>query len=278
VNVNSQDEYQKLLERAGGAIQCFWLALWEQNLVVIEESVKYLGEKVWDLRDSTSGRSALDWCVFLHRHDSLRALIALGALPDSHAERYQAPLIQACQSHCEVCLSILIQGGADLNQVEESTGTTALISSSNLAHEKHACHVVDILIQAGADIDQITSAGYFALGAFAIQDYAQCIHALTQAHANTELHAGDGFTALFYAADHGSFKAAEALLRAGADVKALTDWEGQKITPLEWGRQRGHVSLAALLFAFEQAAALRACMQTIAPNSLKPVGSSVKSL
>lgn len=271
-------EYEKLLAKAGSPAQCFWLALWEQNLLAIEEAVVRLGQKAWALRDSKSGRTPVEWCVFLHRHDALRAILALGSNPDDHALKTQTPLAQACQSYCVDCMEMLIQAGAELDVVDESSGATPLIVAANLAHEKHALRVANVLIQAGADKDKITADGYFALGAFAIQDYSTCIDAMSVAGAGMEAHAGDGFTALFYAVDNGAAGAAEALLRAGADFKAVATIDGEDSTPLELSRKKGDTGMSALLFSFEEAQALRERIGKFAPGALKTIGSKAVRL
>lgn len=254
--------------RAGGAAGAFWAALGEEDLVALEELREREGAKLLALREPKTQKTPLEWAAFLHRHDSMRAMLAWGADPE-HSEGGRAkPLAVAVADHCAQCVGMLIEAGAELD-AESPDGTTALVRAANLKLAKHSGPMLCALIEAGASPDVLTSRGYFALGAAACNDSPASVAALANAGASLELHAGDGFTALFCAVDNGAALAAEALLRAGADFRAQADCGDGLVDPLGLARERGDSSMAGLLYSFAEAEALRGRIAQIAPGAVR---------
>lgn len=260
--------------KAGSRAAGFWLALGEQDLLAIEG---YMEDGAWALAlsEKSSSREPAEWCVFLHRHDALAALLAHGADPDAQGTAGSL-LAQAARSHCLECMALLIDAGASLD-AEDARGSTPLVAAASQPIERHALKCVAALLDAGADPDKLTSRGYFALGACASQDHASGVERLVEARASLELCADDGFTALFYAVDNQAREAAQSLLRAGADYAARARAETgsgavEEVTPFELASGRGDTQTAALLYSFAEAAALRERIGAKFSESVRPIG------
>lgn len=272
-----KDEAPGALPRVAARASEFWAALGRQDLPVLESLMEQEGPSLLLLRDPASGKSPLEWAGFLHRHDSMRALLAWGADPEESTQGRPLPLAAAASDHCLECLGLLVEAGADLD-AEGPDGGTALFRAANLKLGKHSSKTVSALLDAGAGPDVLTSGGCFALGAAASQGHAASVEALAGAGARLDLHSGDGFTALFYAVDNGELAAAEALLRAGADFRARADCGAGVLDPLGLARERGDASMAALLYSFAEADALRERIAKVAPGAVRQLGRTVARL
>lgn len=270
----SQQAQFDAMARAGSRAAGFWLALRGQDLLAIEG---FMEEPQWalGLRDAASGRAPAEWCAFLHRHDSLAALLAHGADPDGQSAAGSL-LAQAARAHCLGCMGLLIDAGASVG-AEDARGMTPLLEAANLRSESHALKCVDALLGAGADPDALTSQGYFALGAAAGNNHAAAVERMIEARAEVELSSGDGFTALFYAVDNQARESAQALLRAGADYLAkakspTASGSVEELTPFELASSNGDTHTAAMLYSFAEAAALRGRIGAKYSSALRPVG------
>lgn len=273
------------IARAGSREAGAWMALREQDLLAIEGFMD--ADMTWflGLRETASLRSPLAWSAFLHKHDALRALLALEADPainrvaDPNEACGGSPiLVGATRSRCVDCMQALIEAGASLN-AEDAQGVTPLVAAVGIALPVHAIRCAKVLLDAGADPNKVSSAGYFALAGAAQKNCAAQVDQLMDAQAEVDLEGGDGFTALFYAIENGAVDAAGALLRAGADYEARAlarDQAGEErlMTPLELARAKGDTEAAGLLFSFAEAAALRERIRAGAPHSVRAIGRS----
>jgi ankyrin repeat protein len=271
----NQEAMREAVARAGSRAAGFWAALRDQDLMAIEGFMDEDAQWALALRDLTSGREPAEWCSFLHRHDSLAALLAHGADPD-HQSQAGSLLAQAARSHCLECMDLLILAGAALD-AEDARGMTPLVEASNLKQERHVIKCVGALLEAGANPDVLTSQGYFALGAIASQNHASGVERLMDAKADLELNAGDGYTALFYAVDNQARDAAQVLLRNGANYASKAQAESgsgsvEELTPFELASARGDTQTAAMLYSFAEAAALRERIGAKFAGAVRPIG------
>ena len=260
------------IRKDGNVARAFWKALMSQDLLTLEGIFAMEGDSIFKLRDEKTDKNPVEWCVFLHRHDSLRSLLVHGADVEEYSATHSlTPLRQACGDHCLECVEILLEAGADVD-AEGDDGFTPLVTTANSIFEKKSAVIAKKLLEAGANPNIVTQRGYFALGAAASCDKVSDVSVLLDGHAEIDLDAGDGFSALFYAVSNGAVKTAEELLRRGADFNRKADCDGDDLTPLDLARQHNDSCLAALLYSFSEAEALRERIGKIAPSSLKNIG------
>jgi ankyrin repeat protein len=249
-------------ERKGASDRArFWEALRTQDVMVLEEMLSASAEELLRSRDPQTGRGPAQWCCFLRRHDSLRALLAWGADPDESCDGRPIPLSLAVAASDEEAVSVLAQAGAILDQANPDGWRSPLIEAAFLKLPHHSSRMIKALIKAGANPDFVTPKGSFALGASALSNRAADVETLLEAGADIELHAGDGYTALFYAVEHGALDAAAALLKAGADFSArFQSPQGPQTLGDCVGDDSG---MAGLLYAFAEAGCLRAKLGSV---------------
>ena len=266
------------IRKDGTAARAFWQALMAQDALVLEGLLSDHAQELLSLRDEKTAKTPVEWCVFLHRHDALRALLAHGADVEAFSPGAMcAPLAQACSDQCMDCVEILLAGGAEVD-AEGADGGTALFKAANAKFEKKSASIVKALLSAGAEPNKITSKGFFALGAAASWDKSSDVSAILDADGDVDLDAGDGYSALFYAVSNNAAKAAEELLRRGAGFAKKIDCDGDLLDPLGLARCEGHASMAALLYSFAEAHALRERIGKIAPRAVKPLGKKTARL
>lgn len=277
-----QEQAEELVRRAKGPVAGFWLAVSEQNLLALEHFLFMDGAALMGTREGKTGKSPLEWCVFLHRHDALAAILAWGADGsdrvdvDEQIEGRAPALSLAVSSHCEACARLLIEAGADVDAAQSTSGRTPLIEAASLAHERHSAKMIALLLEAGANPDARAGSS-FAMSAAASRNHAADIELMAKAGANMDIHAGDGFAPLHYAVDNESAKAAEALLRNGADFRLRAsgievDGAPQELDPLALARLNGSAEMAGLLYAFAEAATLRERIGKSMPGAVRVVG------
>ena len=111
----------------------------------------------------------------------------------------------------------LIEGGADLDAVEDRHGRTPLNLAASLGNRD----AVEHLLEAKANPHIQDHMGHTALHAAARLDKADLVDRLIKGGADPHIHGVNrGETALIEAASHGSTKSVERLLKAGADPDA----------------------------------------------------------
>ena len=137
-------------------------------------------------------------------------------------DRYgRYPLITAAAYGHVECVDLLLQAGADVNQLHMMTGMSSLSYASRNGH----VHCVEILLKAGAKVDIVPFT--WCNGKPAINDHGRCVQLLLQAGATADVNKQnqDGYTFLMSAATNGHWECIVALLDAGADVN-IQDYKG----------------------------------------------------
>jgi len=156
------------------------------------------GERV-NIQDANS-RTPLHVAVYRKHHEAARALLRLGANPNTFdAQRYDIVTIAAVQNDIEM-LNIALQNGASARNVTTPADSTALITAAHLGHVE----VVRILIAHKAPLDHVNARGWTALHeAVALgnggPNHVATVEALVKAGADTDIKDRQGATALSYA-------------------------------------------------------------------------------
>ena len=173
---------------------------------------------------------------------------------DARPDGNMTLLMVAVQFGREDITRLLIQKGADVNAIDK-LGSTSLIEA---AHRGGNYPIVKMLLDAGADVNQASNGGFTPLMAAcgrghsevaklllanganteahstnnatalidAVTANLETVTVLLDAHANVNVQCKDGTTALMIAINHNAYKIADALIRAGADLK-LQDNKGR---------------------------------------------------
>ena len=152
----------------------------------------------------------------------------------------ELPLIEAAKTGDRLAASRLLTAGEDPNAAQPD-GTTAL----HWAAYRDEPELVDLLLRGGAAADAANRYGVEPLSLAASRGTVIGRLLAAGADPNTALPGGE--TALMSAARTGSVRAVEALLAAGADVKAAEETRGQ--TALMWAAGEGHADVGRLLLA-----------------------------
>jgi ankyrin repeat protein len=164
-----------------------------------------------DARDGY-GRTPLHVATYGRHHETMRALVAVGAAPNAlENDRYDIVTIAAVADDVPT-LKVALALGCSAKNVTSRYDGTALIAAAHLGRAE----VVRTLIAAGAPLDHVNNLGWTAL-----------IESIVL---------GDG------GARHTT--TLKALVDAGASVK-LADRQGR--TPLDLARGRGYKEMIALL-------------------------------
>ena len=106
---------------------------------------------------------------------------------------------------------LLVEQGADKNQVGKQFGRTVLIIAADNEH----LDIIRYLVEQGADVEKVDD---------------------------------EGNTPLIYASDHGHLEAVQYLLEQGADRDKTASSDG--FTPLHCAAQQGHLEITKLLMAY----------------------------
>ena len=174
-------------------------------------------------------------------------LLALGVLFAAGLNAAQAELQN---------LALLVSNGqrdAALQQIAEGSDVNALRSDGSTALLYAAyqgdVELVAALLAKGADPNLRNEYGAFPLSE-AVQAEAQDVVALLLANkADPNLGNLEGETALHVAARAGNLAAAEALLKAGANVNAREQWGGQ--SPAMWAAAQSQPAMLRLLIKYK---------------------------
>ena len=169
-------------------------------------------------------------------------------------------VIYAAEYNSDICLSTLINAGADVNLVD-NFGDTALTHAVENGYER----CLDLLITAGADVNVVDSDGDAAVTLTVLNGHDRCLKCLIDAGADvksvktstpirqhwrkiflskTRGDIDEELTLLHIAAFEGYHTCLDLLIKAGADVNALTS-SGE--TPLILASRNGHLQCVSLL-------------------------------
>ena len=152
--------------------------------------------------------------------NSEAAIFLINANLDLYAERNHPPLCQAARVGLTDVLQVLLDKGADINQLD-CEGRTALLSmlenyKTPVAHDE-GIWIAEKLIRAGVDVNVVDKEGRTALG----------------------MACWDGFTSMV-----------KTLLEAGADMSILSRaYHGRTGLPLDLAARAGHEDIIRLLLA-----------------------------
>ena len=150
------------------------------------------------------------------------------------------PLAQLVESGNKAAALELIAKGTDVNAARKD-GSTALLYA---AYQGDA-DLVKALLDKGANPNVRNEYGAFPLSEAVQQGSQVVIDMLLAKKADPNLGNLEGETALMVAARAGNLKAAEALLKAGANINAKESWGGQ--TAVMWAAAQGQVEMLKLL-------------------------------
>jgi ankyrin repeat protein len=162
-------------------------------------------------------RTPLHVAAYLKKHDAARALIRLGADPNTlESDRYDIITIAAVANDLPM-LGIAIEGGANPKAVTSRYDGTALIAAAHLGHVE----VVRMLIAARAPLDHVNNLKWTALIESIVlgdggRNHTETLRALVESGANVNIPDGNGSTPLKLARDRNYREMVAILEKAGA--------------------------------------------------------------
>lgn len=172
--------------------------------------------------------------------DTVKALLAAGALPNGANEVGQRPLLAAVmEGHVEI-VRLLLQGGASPN-VKGPQGRTPL----GMAAAAGKLGIVQLLLRAGANIDASSDNRATPLHEAVRFDHPEVIRALLAAKPDPLRYDREGLHPLALAAAQGRLACLNTLLEAGI-APDLPDRTG--LTALFWARRNNQGLAESLLF------------------------------
>jgi ankyrin repeat protein len=169
-----------------------------------------------DTRDGHA-RTPLHVAAFMHKPDTARALIRLGADANAlEAQQYDIVTITAVADDVPMLKAALAAGGKATNVTSPYQGT-ALIAAAHLGHDE----VVRTLIAAKAPLDHVNNLGWTALIESIVlgnggKRHVAVLKALVDAGANVNLADRSGDTPLTLAKQRGYTEMVKILEAAGA--------------------------------------------------------------
>ena len=145
----------------------------------------------------------------------IRQLVEKGADVNTTC-KFHTPLITTMYNRQLQSVRALIEVGADVNQrVDfEPRRDTPLSLAGGINKPEY----LDLLLQAGADVNDVSSSGSTALMLAAANCHHECVKPLIKAGADVNEVDNEGNTALIYAASRHSVISVRLLLHAGAKV------------------------------------------------------------
>ena len=164
-----------------------------------------------------NSRTPLHVAVFMGKRDAARALLRLGANPNTlDGQRYDIITIASVANDVPM-LKLAIEGGASAKNITSPYDGTALIAAAHLGHAE----VVRTLIAAAAPLDHVNNLGWTALIESIVlgdggKNHTDTLDALVKAGANLNLGDRSGFSPLRLAKVRGYSKMARVLEAAGA--------------------------------------------------------------
>ncbi|KAK3297983.1 ankyrin repeat-containing domain protein [Chaetomium fimeti] len=151
----------------------------------------------------------------------------------------RTPLSWAAQEGRLRIVELLIQGGADLDEVDRR-GYTPLCRALEHGHGA----VARLLIDEGADIEVRNGSGFRALLLALRYGHAAIAHLLIYKGADVEARDNTGATALIWALRYGHEAIARLLIDGGADIEAR---DSARSTALIWALEAGYEAVVQLL-------------------------------
>eukprot|EP00947_MAST-08B_sp_MAST-8B-sp1_P004624 g4624.t1 len=193
--------------------------------------------------DDEMGRTMLMRAVVRKDVALVSHLVACGVDVDICDKKGQSAVWLACEQGNADIARLLLEGGAELNEVDSDKCATPLFIAAEGGHGE----IAKLLIGAGAKVDQATTdVGRTPLYVAAYEGHGEIVTLLIGAGANVDKAKTDiGSTPLFVAAQQGRGEIVTLLIGAGANVDPATTASG--MTPLCAAAQEGHGEIVALL-------------------------------
>lgn len=174
-----------------------------------------------DVNYVDSGRPILSWAAQNENAFVVQSLIKAGANPNVADDYGETPLMRAIESGHIKNVRVLLKAKADPN-AKDMQGESSFFK----AVKSRKPEIVKALIKAGADVNAVTPDGDTA-ALIAAQDGMpesyEIIKILGEAKANMNV-SNLIYTPLSYAVDQGNKELVQALLSAGADANAKTNY------------------------------------------------------
>ena len=164
-----------------------------------------------NVRDKTTGTTALEHAVRNGNREMLQALISVGADVNSRNDSKETVLMMLGEEATADMVWDLIHAGAKLD-LKDDEGDTALIEAAMVNN----LGVLQALLQAGADVNLKNDEGQTALMLAASNDRMKNVKALIAAGADMNASDKNGKTALNYAKEEDNEKIVKLLQSYGA--------------------------------------------------------------
>lgn len=208
------------------------------------------------------GDSALSLAVKNNLPEIARLILRAGADPDEKNSVGETPLCSAAKAgHIEL-LKILIEAGANVHTVANSTSAHLMAAASG------KYEAIKILLKAGANIFYIPPHQRSILHQAAENNHTECMRILLAAGADPNAEDSRGDTPLHYAAVRGNASGVSMLIENGANIERRNKREQ---TPLILAAMKGHADCVAALIAND------AYMETATPNGNTPMHYAAKN-
>jgi ankyrin repeat protein len=174
------------------------------------------------------GTTALHWAAYFDDVETAKLLIDYRANVTAVNRQGVAPLSLVCLNGDPVFVDLLLKSGADADR-SLPKGEAALMTCSRTG----SAESVKLLLAHGANVNAKESwRGQTALMWAAAEGHVAVVQALVNAGADLRARSNGGFTALLFAVREGKLDVVRALLKAGVDVNEAT-------LPPPNARQRG---------------------------------------
>lgn len=212
------------------------LARWiDEGAAWPEGVVLKLDEKSADASQAKGLRAA----IRAADREAVARLLTDRSLVNAADRHGSTPLMHATLYADASLMGLLIQRGADVNAADEG-GTTALMLAAGDVGK------IRLLVEHGAKVDVRSEMGRTPL--LIAATYAgntEAVQLLIQSGAKVTDRDRFGETVLTSAAKRGDAKVLEALIAAGADIRASGGFQGR--SPLAWAAEEGSVEAVACL-------------------------------
>ena len=171
------------------------------------------------------------------------ACIEAGMRLDKYDDTGETLLINAARKGDTAIVKLLIENGAEIDQIHKQHGSTALMFAAQNGHTK----TVQALIDLGANINRGSTVNYYTALMFAADGgHTETVQALIDRGANiNQGTTNNGTTALMTAADKGHTETIQALIDRGANINQGTTNNGT--TALIFAAHNGHTETVQAL-------------------------------
>lgn len=176
-----------------------------------------------DYREPKDGFTAIHFAIIPDETEIPKRLLQAGASVALANNNGSFPLEMAVKNNNIELVSLLLNFGADIDQTNDKTGSTAIFAASNYGYKE----IVDLLISAGADFEMTdTRAGVTPLFTATVRDHSEIVKSLLAAGADPNFVAEDGTFPLYLAARFGYEDLAAVLTGYGCDPNRIRGNDG----------------------------------------------------